>query len=625
MQIPIFNKSLYFLLLMISLHLNVSSQAFVISNDSIAQSIEKNIDRYPDQIRINLLFKLATYYYDSDPRKTSEFAAKAIFQIKDLENARYDIILVHSYWLSGKTYSKLGSEFAASTAFLNAYETAKKTDRQSLQLLTLQSLSKSLIKQSNYFMAIKYLRKAERIAKTLDNKKVLNNLESQLALSYIQMNRPDSAKFILNNLFLDLKDTTDLIQNHISYSKVKILEKDYDFAKRHLNEALKLSLSRKNDSLTYECYTDLARISALGNNFFDAEFYLGKAYALKKKNDNLSSLISSAEILEKNKNYKEANNYYRLFYIAADSVLKEKEKIATQNFSNQVELLNRAKEINSLKLLNAQNEKDIKKTRMLIIISSTLFLLLVVSSYFIVNYQREKHHNLQLIMKQNEELSLKKHKEDLRKVELRAAIAQLQGQEIERERLAKELHDGVGGTLAGIKMELESVFSNSKSDKKAVYLLKSLQDTYMEVRSISKNLSLPNFGSESLNDNIMNLIQFFPGKHDLEISFNAFPIENWDDIDINTQKEIYRMIQEAITNVIKHAKATELDIQIVNDGTSLTMIIEDNGIGFDTNKLWSGIGLKNMRSRATVLKGELTIESEPNEGTTINLIIPLKK
>ncbi|MFB6319728.1 ATP-binding protein [Saccharicrinis sp. FJH54] len=617
-------KPIGILFLFFILQFYAKAQPFVITSDSLAENVEKNIDRYPDQIRINLLLKLAIYHINADPRKTAELSTKAIAQIRELDNPKYDITLLHSYIMAGNSYHKLGSEYFASNAYLNAYDIAEKINNESLQLLALKNLSNALMNQSNYLMAVEYLNRAEKIAFKQNKKDVLNALQIQLAEAYIFLNRTDSAKFILNNLFVDLTDTTDLIVNHINYSKVKVIEKDFIGAQRHLNEALLLSKSINNDSLAYECYSQLARTSALVNNFFEAEFYLEKAYALKKKNDNMSSLISSAEIYEKNKNYKEANAYYKRFYLAADSAIKEKDKLSTQNFTNQVDLISKAREINSLKLKNAKNEKDIKKTRLLIIISSTLFLLLVVSSYFIVNYQREKHHNLQLIVKQNEELSLKKHKEELRKAELRAAIAQLQGQEIERERLAKELHDGVGGTLAGIKMELESIFGGIKSDKKAAYLIKSLQDTYMEVRSISKNLSLPNFSSESLNENILNLIQFFPGKHDLEINFNAFPLENWDDIDINTQKEIYRMIQEAITNAIKHAKASEMDIQIVNDGTSLTMIIEDNGIGFDTNKIWSGIGLKNMKSRATVLKGELSIESEPGEGTTINLIIPLK-
>lgn len=618
----------YMLILLVALLVkNVTyaqTRTFKIDNDSVAKNIESNITRYPNQIRVNLLNKLAQYYLKNSPQKTIAFASKAIDQIEQFNNKKYNSLLLHTYIVLGEAYNKSQAYFLAGEAFLKATELSGEVNNDGLRLRSYLLLSNALFKQGNYYQSIKYLKQTNELASKTNNLKLKNQVLSDIAYAYLNLNRPDSAQYFLDQVLLESTDTTEIIRKQVISAEIKRTENKFHEARILLNKGLKLSIMCGETNYRYDILIEFARIYALEKKYKLAQEYLDRSYLFKPLSEDVKSLISSAHIYEENSKFEQANQYYKLFYDLADSIFREKDIIANLNFRNQVQLLKNDREITSLKVLNLQKERDIKKTRLLIIISSTLFLMLIIASYFIVNYQREKHKNLQLIIQQKEELTQKKHKEDIRKVELRAAIAQLQGQEIERERLAKELHDGVGGTLAGIKMELESVFTHIKKEKKIVYLLKSLQDTYQEVRSISKNLSLPNFSSESLNDNLQNLIQFFPGKHELDISFNAFPVPGWDDLDLKTQKEIYRMIQEGITNVIKHAKATELEIQIVNDRSSLTLIMEDNGVGFDTAQNAGGIGIKNMRSRSDLLNGDLSIESAPNEGTTISLTIPLK-
>jgi two-component system, NarL family, sensor kinase len=599
---------------------------FTIEDLATAKKIESEINKYPSHIKFNLLLKLANYYYNSEPEKTIFFTEQATNEIKASESNKYNNLLLASELLKGKAYSKQGLEFEAGQSFLKMVILTPPSASQILKFNGLSNLSESLLKQSNYVTSLKYAREALKISESLNNTKLRIRTLMNMADAFIFLNETDSAKLLLATILNISEDTVTQINTHINYSKIYLIEDDFLNADNHLSIALDLAERINSRPLISECYFKYAQLFSSIKDYKTADEYLEKSKTNTiLKNHGIDYLLSAGLILEQNNKYEEASRIYKYASLSIDSLLSIQQHLSNQNFSSLLKILEKENEIKTLKHNNNQIEANVKKTRFLIIISLTLILFLIIAIYLIFQFQSEKNKNIQTIASQKEELTLKKHKEDIRKMELKTAIAQIQGQEIERERLAKELHDGVGGTLAGLKMELESFFSTMSKKNEMNYFLKALHNTYLEVRSISKNLSLPNFSNASLESNIKELINNFPGKNDLTINFNAFPQNHWDDIDINTQKEIYRIIQEAITNVIKHAKATELDIQIVNDYKSLVLIIEDNGIGFDMTKTWPGIGLKNIYSRASVLKGELSIESSPGESTTINLKVPLEQ
>lgn len=599
---------------------------FNIDDDKTAINIEAEIDKYPTQIRLNLLYKLAKYYYSTNPEKTILFTDQAIEEIKKLNSSKYETLQMYCEVLKGNTFSKQGFEYLAGKAYFNAVLITSDETQPSIKFNNLTLLGNSLYKQKNYFQSLKFSKKALEAAKIIGNEESITNTLLRIAGTYINLNYNDSSKAIINSILASNPDSSLSSRCYINLSEIDLLESNFDNAVVNINKSLSYAQNNNRTHIEDRCNAQFAKLYTIKHDYILARDYINKCsrdyYHL---GNDIDKLVASGLIFEKTENYQKATEFYKQLTNVTDSLLQIQESLSNEIFSTQLKMLEKEKELNKLKVSKYQIESNVKKTRFLILVSLTLILFLIISTYLIINFQREKNKNLQIISAQKEELTLKKHKEDIRKMELKTAIAQLQGQEIERERLAKELHDGVGGTLAGIKMELESVFSTLAKKKDLSYILKNLNNTYLEVRSISKNLSLPNFISESLNDNILELIQFFPGKNNLKINFNTFPSDNWDDLDFQTQKELYRIIQEAITNVIKHAKASELDIQIVNDQSTLTLYIEDNGIGFDMSKTWSGIGLKNLYSRANVLKGELIIESAPEEGTSLNLNIPLIK
>ncbi len=210
--------------------------------------------------------------------------------------------------------------------------------------------------------------------------------------------------------------------------------------------------------------------------------------------------------------------------------------------------------------------------------------------------------------------------------EIQAMDAMLSGQDRERKRIAEELHDRLGGMLGAIKMHYNTVedqISDLQIKVKSEYKRTGslIDETAEEVRRISHDLYsgvLVKFGLKAA------LTQ-------LQDAFTSVktPIFNWHVDQINRRFEsdieinIYRIIQEGISNILKHANANELTIQITDHQDELSVIIEDDGKGFDVNTVKEGIGLDNIKSRVSRINGQLSIDSHPSSGTTISIQIPL--
>ena len=191
----------------------------------------------------------------------------------------------------------------------------------------------------------------------------------------------------------------------------------------------------------------------------------------------------------------------------------------------------------------------------------------------------------------------------------------LEGQERERARISKELHDSVGCQLALIKMNLEAR-QQAQDSSDLSQSIAAIGNLTREVRDISHNHSVFVLQSVGLTNAIEGYIyQMLPR---CEAHFNIYFHQINGSLPSATQLMLYRVFQEALHNIVKHSEATEVDIQLVRHDDQLSFIIYDNGKGFHVNSTHRGIGLHNMRMRIeNQLQGELIIDSQPGYGTTI--------
>lgn len=237
-----------------------------------------------------------------------------------------------------------------------------------------------------------------------------------------------------------------------------------------------------------------------------------------------------------------------------------------------------------------------------------MFGLTLIIVLFVVVYQRKL-----LRQERRHKLVEEEHRMEL----LRATI---QSQEVERDRISRELHDGVGVMLSTSRMYLEHW--NSEDDDGKVRAAKKvdelLSQTIESVRRVSADLRpvvLETLGlAEAITDLADTIINAGKLEIDLDLSY-AYPIQQKDELNI------YRVVQELLTNTLRHAQASAVVLEVDVTPERFLLIYRDNGKGLPSGKTRKGLGLKNMENRINALNGQFTIESPPEGGILVNIEI----
>ncbi|RYY62850.1 MAG: tetratricopeptide repeat protein [Chitinophagaceae bacterium] len=208
-----------------------------------------------------------------------------------------------------------------------------------------------------------------------------------------------------------------------------------------------------------------------------------------------------------------------------------------------------------------------------------------------------------------------------------ATRAVIQAEEKERERIARDLHDGVGQMMSAAKMNLsafeaEQQFGNPDQRLSFEKIVGLVDESCKEIREVSHNM-VPN---ALLKHSLSAAVRDFLDKIDQKALRIHLYTEGLDKrLDSSVETVLYRVIQECVNNVIKHANASSLDISIIRDNDGISATIEDNGTGFDAaaKEHADGIGLKNIQARIGYLKGTIDLDSAPGRGTMIGLHVPV--
>jgi two-component system, NarL family, sensor kinase len=238
-----------------------------------------------------------------------------------------------------------------------------------------------------------------------------------------------------------------------------------------------------------------------------------------------------------------------------------------------------------------------------------------------LGYRNFRHR--QLLAKQQNEIKQQRISELEKDKQLIAVDSMLQGQEEERSRLAKDLHDGLGGLLSGVKFSLSNMKDNLviTPDNMAVFerSLDMIDTSIKELRRVAHNMMpemLTKFGLDEALKEYCNTIN---ATNLLSVKYQSMGLDTR--IEKSSEIIIYRIIQELINNIMKHASATEAMVQLIKEDGRFSIIVEDNGKGFDTALLKNnkGAGLTSIRSRVDYLKGRLDIHSETGKGTLVNI------
>ncbi len=200
----------------------------------------------------------------------------------------------------------------------------------------------------------------------------------------------------------------------------------------------------------------------------------------------------------------------------------------------------------------------------------------------------------------------------------------LTGVENERQRIAQELHDGSGVALSALKMRLHVLKDAIADEKKDNIngLMKEVDRIYEDIRNISHNLMPKTLSKLGLYPAIEELVGQFRTAVP-QIRFNYYRKITSNHFGENAKINIFRMIQELLTNVVKHADAREVSLQLITHNNALMISVEDDGKGFNLRETKNGVGLTSVESRVQMLNGTLSIDTSPENGTFISIFLPL--
>ena len=484
-------------------------------------------------------------------------------------------LLTYSYTQLGLTFMSVGQFDTAEEYHKKALEQLDKIkNKNSVHLITYFNLVSNYCYKPDSKTAKIYLDQAKELLKPFPESQHYPNYYYQEAMYYTTIQDFDNALASLSKGAKLAKESNQTKLLHMLYFRmynVYLMQKDYRKAKAQLEHILAEKVLAKEAVNRRITYTQLAAVNdVLGEH--------KEAYQWMKKASLLGDSLQQKKLLEN-------MNELEILHQTADKQQKindlEKEKKANELLSKN------------------------KNLRMTILVIA-LILSLIIAFLIFINYKKQQKLNKQISLSHEQDLL---HIENQRKYEATQAI--LQGEEQERQRIAQDLHDSMGGMLANIRM---TISANNSFHKENV--IDKLDQTIDEMRRISRNLMPETLKNIGLEIALKELCETMTQKY-FTIQFEAFNLS--ENIPFKTQIALYRIAQESISNVTKYAQATNVIVQISQNNNVLNLTIEDDGIGFDKSEIVYGLGLKNIQNRVQLINGTVEIASNKGEGTTINV------
>lgn len=359
----------------------------------------------------------------------------------------------------------------------------------------------------------------------------------------------------------------------------------------------------------------LANANLKLGNYKKSLQYADSAMNLAETLDNISLKQSSNEMFSKiytqTGKYQDALKYHLLSVELKDSLVNQTK--LHEIYKIEIDQLSMAGEIQKLEL--QQKELSISKKNNIIVFIIIFFVLTMAGSYLLYinhNHRRKAAHHAAI-------LSLNEKKS-------RAAIeAEIQ----ERKRIGQELHDGLGQLLTVARLNIsilqEKTSLNDESRKQLMNsAFNSVDEAFNELRNISHNLAPTVLTEKGLKGALEELAEQISNNRNQKFQLELFGLEDCNDSLVENM--LYRSVQELLNNAMKHANADMFFLQIVKSETEITLMFEDNGSGFDTEKtsISAGSGLSNIRSRVENLHGSIFVDSKQKRGTIVTIVIPVK-
>lgn len=507
------------------------------------------------------------------------------------------------YYLQGN-YIKADSLYYAG---LQSTKNEKNFDDPKFDLLYNLHFIKNEIGQKH--LAIQYLDQAEKLSKANDNLRQLKMVLMAKAQYYTNEKHNDTAEKYLVEFNAVNKEPLNLDQ---IYGTAEVISNSVipENAISILQKGIAMASTSNVDFYRITLYIKLASVYNKLHMYDKAELILkpiikeniekGFKYSLKDGYSNL------AETYEKLGKYKYALEAIKKLHSVNDSLLAI-DKIRTLN---ELELKYKTAEkdkqltINNLKISQQQN-KISRQTTWIISIASFVVLLLTLFFFY-------------TILKKHQIVSLKQQQQ------INNLRSKMEGEENERQRLARDLHDGIGGMLSAALMQTSKLEEENPALKESItfdVIKSTIKATAVDVRQTANNLMPDPIIKLGLAEAIRQYCYTINKPSSLQLNVQTYGELNL--LNMSLKLAVYRIVQELLHNIIKHSMATEVLIQVAYNNKMVGIAVEDNGKGFDVKSLRSGSGLNNIQLRVENFNGKFDLSSNIDKGTAIGIEIPI--
>jgi signal transduction histidine kinase len=488
-----------------------------------------------------------------------------------------------------------------------------------------------------------HLTEAIRLLEGTVYKNRLNNAYIQMGTMLFSVENYEKAAFYYRKVMQtarEIRDTTSLVAALYGMSAYVANKNNFDASYQYIKEARDLASAQQNinnqfianagmidlyrkfkkPAETIQYSRELVQAATQANNMqfiLYGTIGLADGYALTNDHQHTIDYLNKAlEIAESKGMIRQSTIIYKVLSETYSKQNKPAQALAyyqqyihyKDSTSNQD--VKRAAAEMEIKYQAAQKDLQLHKSRNYMYITfAGLVVAISAAAFFFLRFQNKKQAH------RRELKSLQQQKE------IQLMQATMQGEERERSRIARDLHDGVAGMLAAVKMHFSSIPSEAEVLMQTEGYrqgIRLLDEAAGELRKTSHNLMPEILLQHGLDEALRRYCNNLNNSKTIAIEYDS-----WGDIDRFSdafELSVYRIVQELINNIVKHSKSTQAIVQLTQQNDLLCISIEDNGIGFNSDKMQSdGIGLVSLRSRVRAMNGKIELNASEKNGVTAYL------
>lgn len=559
---------------------------------------------------------IVTLYNNRGEYERAYTFAKDVLRIAEARNMKGMLPTIYNSFAN--RFQRTGQYDSSMAYYYNAIaviENDTPVNRNSLATLY-TNLSGVLQIVGDYPNALLYLDKAEKITRQIKYMHLLALVLINKGNTLNSMDQLDASIRNLDEALAIARKYNFLQWKHLALSNLGATH----HAEGHNKEALRFlkeAISLKGDvdpNYQNTNITLLGKVYLALGNYKEAESYLLQSISTAEQKHIARDITEGHRIISElyaatHEYHKAYEHQYRYIQLK-DSIESQATKHDISNLEIKYRTAQKDKELIVKELQISRQNAQIKQKNLWIVGVSAGALLLAAIAALLYSMYRSNWHQQRF------------QEEKFRNLEQEQEIGQLRammkGEEKERIRIAQDLHDGIGGMLASIKMNLQAIQDEQPQLQQLAGINKvsgMLADTVTEVRKTAHNLMPDALTKQNLRG---ALLQYSENNSNSLLQI-ALQYDVKEAMPKNAELFIYRIIQELVQNIVKHAGANYAVIQLMLHESSLSIIVEDNGGGFDTGRATTGAGLQNIRKKVETLQGYLACSSVIGKGTTIHI------